>query len=657
MRKKELMGSSLCPAPEKKSDKVIGVSQILEIGGKEILNIDLYFEGELKGRYFADVEEKKRVFYFDGKRYDITLNNCVNLCIDKIFPRDYYYYYSTKDEFTFASKGDEKKAFEYLGVVGMHQWDYEVRNEKNKKARERKRERIDRMMSRVPCVPDNVEVWLKEQIFPENYIFVKKEGEKNSYGCTACGKTGRRKTNWKHGEEVKCPRCGQIVKVNRRKVMKKKKTPVIVLQAYDGQWIERQFKAECCWSAGKKIVELWEEIRVIMAKGATEGKVWSGTLQKADEFEQKFWDKNPAGKKFLESYLYPGNLQEVLEYGDLQNSGLDLIAAAGEKIRVDFFIDKYRNWPWLEYLTKAGLTRLTADLLKYCGQWNIDNVIDRTQKKLCNALRLNGNRTNRLKQINGGYCALLWLQWEQRSGQRISSESLEYLSAKRIGRTEECESVLAVVGSANRLVNYLKKQKGGSKVLTTWRDYLDMAKEEGMDLSDDIVRMPKNLKERHDHLVEIRGARTDEERVQTECYRILDQKIQNNLQRAKRYYWQNEKYTIIPAAKCIELMREGRTLHHCVGSSDTYMVKMAEYKSWILFLRKNEDIKTAYYTIEINTKDDMILQYYSKFNRQPDKKEITQLLEKFKAVLKKRKMQAENAVSQPEAKNILMPAN
>lgn len=56
------------------------------------------------------------------------------------------------------------------------------------------------------------------------------------------------------------------------------------------------------------------------------------------------------------------------------------------------------------------------------------------------------------------------------------------------------------------MVNYLKKQKiAPSKSTIIWRDYLRMAREEGYDITDDIVRLPKDLKARHDQLVEVRN--------------------------------------------------------------------------------------------------------------------------------------------------------
>ena len=64
------------------------------------------------------------------------------------------------------------------------------------------------------------------------------------------------------------------------------------------------------------------------------------------------------------------------------------------------------------------------------------------------------------------------------------------------------------------------------------------------------------------------------------------------------------------------------------------MKKMAAGETWILFLRKKEDLEKAYYTVEINLKTDKILQFYSELDRQPDKKAIEKLLNKYTKGLK-----------------------
>ena len=147
------------------------------------------------------------------------------------------------------------------------------------------------------------------------------------------------------------------------------------------------------------------------------------------------------------------------------------------------------------------------------------------------------------------------------------------------------------------------------------------------------MRFPRDLKARHNELVELDNKRNDEKRLQE--YIELDQQINERLPEAARYFWEDEKYMIIPAGKCEELISEGRTLHHCVGRDDHYMRKMAAGTSWILFLRRKEDLETPYYTLEIDMQQDRILQYYSEFDRQPDKPIITKVLDKFRKSIRR----------------------
>lgn len=95
---------------------------------------------------------------------------------------------------------------------------------------------------------------------------------------------------------------------------------------------------------------------------------------------------------------------------------------------------------------------------------------------------------------------------------------------------------------------------------------------------------------------------------------------------------------MIPAEERAQLVIEGMTLHHCVGANDRYMKKMADGESWILFLRKKEEPEKPYYTVEIDMKDDKILQWYSEFNRQPDREEISRFLNEYKWKIRRKKV-------------------
>lgn len=484
-------------------------------------------------------------------------------------------------------------------------------------------------MADMPCVPDEAEAWVEQTIFPENILFFKKTGKRTTYSCTACGCSSWKKQGWKHGQKTICPKCGRPVTANSRQKKRVKTEPVVLLQPYGKNWVERQFKAVCKWESGTKEIQLFEQLRAIIPNGKCRGKVWYGLSTEADELTQSFWDTNPGNKRFVPSYLYPGNLQEVLPCGRLEQSGMELLARSGKKVNVNKFITTFHQRPYLEYLIKAGLNRMAAEVVNVYGWWREpDKVICTTANNLRDALQLDGNRVSRMKQLDGGLCTLEWLQYEEEKEIKISQESLEYLTKMDIGPIE-CEEILVELRSVNRMVNYMRKQKIAPKQLTTtWQDYLRMAKEAGYDTTDDIVRLPKDLKARHDYLFELGNKEEDSERLKK--YADLDQQIQKRLPDVKKYFWEDKKYMIIPAGTCKELMTEGRKLHHCVGRDDHYMKKMAEGKSWILFLRKKEDLKQPYYTIEIDMADNEILQYYSEFDRKPDIKAVNRILNKFK---------------------------
>ena len=631
MKRTKLLKMQPCEAPEISSEEtVVCASQIVEADGEKTLEITLFYKGKLRGRYFADEENHNA--WIDGKWHTLRLKNVIRMCMDETPLKNDFYYCTPRTKWT--APEDEERAYDFLDSYSIDGYEETLAERKRQKAFERKMERIDQMMADVPCVPDDAEAWMENEIFPENILFFKKREKRITYSCTACGAASWRKKAWKHGEKTVCPKCGRPVTANCRQKERTRKEPIVILQQYGSGWIERQFQAICKWRYGeKKEIQLNEEIRVIIPAGQRWGKVWYGTICNADEFEQEFWDKNPLNKRFLTSYLYPGDLREILKRGNLAHSGMDLLASSCEKFNVNKYIVTFHQRPWLEYLAKAGLTRLAAEIVNTYGWWGEPSEINTYGDNLQDALQMDGNRINRMKQINGGLYALKWLQYEEDTGVKISQESLEYLEKNKVS-LDGCREILKEVKSVNRMVNYMKKQKvAPSKMYITWEDYIRMAKAEGYDTTDDIVRFPRDLKARHDELVELGIERKDEKRLQG--YRKLDQQIKNRLPEAARYFWEDEEYMIIPTGKCEELMSEGRKLHHCVGRDDHYMRKMAAGTSWILFLRKKEEPETPYYTLEIDMQQDRILQYYSEFDRQPDKVIITKVLDKFRKSIKR----------------------
>ena len=169
------------------------------------------------------------------------------------------------------------------------------------------------------------------------------------------------------------------------------------------------------------------------------------------------------------------------------------------------------------------------------------------------------------------------------------------------------------------------------------RDYVDVISTRAGKLGE-MINSLFSLAKASSGNVELHKETFELNRLMEQIFADMDDRIKERLPDMKDYFWEDREYMIIPAGTCKELMDEGRTLHHCVGSSDTYMRKMADGVSWILFLRKKSELKKPYYTIEISLKDDHIIQFYSEYDRQPDKETINDVLNRYKRSIRKKKI-------------------
>lgn len=208
---------------------------------------------------------------------------CKNLPVEKEA-----YYWSNK-EFIWNTKEDKQRVTDFLDSCDVDDYETNLSEIKRARANKRKSERIEKEMSDVPCVTEDMERWLDEKVFPGHILFSKREGKGTAYICTACKRSGSVKEKWKHKEIVHCPKCNQVASVNNRQKQKVEHAPVVILQKCNNRWVERQFKAVCRWSKEGKVIELFEQCRAIIPMGKTYGKVYYGTinnlLRKIDDNE------------------------------------------------------------------------------------------------------------------------------------------------------------------------------------------------------------------------------------------------------------------------------------------------------------------------------------------------------------------------------------
>jgi hypothetical protein len=64
----------------------------------------------------------------------------------------------------------------------------------------------------------------------------------------------------------------------------------------------------------------------------------------------------------------------------------------------------------------------------------------------------------------------------------------------------------------------------------------------------------------------------------------------------QRYSYETKTFAAIVPTSTEEIRKEGQTLHHCVG---TYVDRVLEGKTIIMFIRKKEEIEKPFYTMEV----------------------------------------------------------
>ncbi len=492
-------------------------------------------------------------------------------------------------------------------------------------------QQIDRVMDQVTETPVGFGQWVREEAFwKQQYIFYSAQ-EGKTY-CTACKQTIKTKMRSVHNKYITCPACGRKVMAKswkKQKSLRDDQTTALIQRIPEGLIVRIFFCRK-----HHEIENDWKE-KVYISE--TDRQLYSLNMNLMRDYEyanfkqtgKLRWCRSRYAYQMVQAVVYPGNIREVMEGTKIADAEIEtmLKREKGEKVEIRNLLNPGNI---TKYLIRAGLTKLAIeDMSSACL------IINEQGKSAGEALGINGDRINRLKKLNGGKITLKWLQYEEETGIKIRQRTLERLEDKGINR-RDLDTALQCGVTPERALNYIEKQtRAQSDTMTEWRDYLKMAREEHLDVHDDIVRMPKELHKRHNELVELRNKKEDEKKLKE--YRKYDRQIRKRLEAAKIYLWEDKNYMIVPAAKCEELMREGRALHHCVGANDTYMKRMAAGTSWILFLRRKEHLEEPYYTIEINMKDDGILQWYSEYDRKPDRGKIEKVLKKFKESVKRKR--------------------
>jgi hypothetical protein len=112
----------------------------------------------------------------------------------------------------------------------------------------------------------------------------------------------------------------------------------------------------------------------------------------------------------------------------------------------------------------------------------------------------------------------------------------------------------------------------------------------------------------HDTCIELKRLEDEERRrlydmEEAERHALLEKKMAKLDEERNRFNYSDADFTIRLPEKLSEIVNEGSSLRHCVGG---YTRNHAEGHTTIMFLRRNDDPTTSFYTIEIGNNDNIV---------------------------------------------------
>ena len=664
MKKKELM--TLVP-PEMTPDLMEIASQDTPVQSQHWAS-----DKEYKyGRYFLAKKEKgylivsvflaqyvragakhpAYVVYFDKKADDfITFETDSRKWRESmLFNLDWPRYIYTSG--TYMSKQDEKLVQEYLktntaSYKELGQFQRDVRERRLIARYKRKTDVWDAAMKPVPGLPKDWETWLLKQVVTEHYIFYQyqKGGAKEGY-CTHCGKMVPIK-NPKYNQMGVCSRCGQ--KIQFKSVDKsgsiytghetayliQRCKPGIVLRRFDVRMYLSKgnfLNPEICSHETKRYLydEEFHMEPYYYGDFKNRGYRWIAT-ECEDPWKgyyYYYYAPSTRGK------VYPKTLPD-LNRKELKQTGLILWMQKHPILNPYEYLASWRKLPVIEQVLKADLPRLTEELVQ-----NPEKIIcHKPSGGLAKRLGIDNAKLKRLREQDGGVDLLCWLQQEKKEKLCLSDELIHWFIQNNIlpNNLDFIKDRMSYVQTKNYLIRQQKgREKNIGQVLTTWKDYLSMAKRVKMDIYDEIVYRASKLYQRHQELVEY----IEENKLAVTAGELADtfpyiNDILPELQ--EKYGFSDKTYSIIAPEKIEDILEEGQALHHCIDKKKEYFERINNRESYILFLRKTKQPDQPYYTLEVEP-GGVIRQKRTEFDRQKkDIEKASKFLRKWQTVVQDR---------------------
>ena len=246
----------------------------------------------------------------------------------------------------------------------------------------------------------------------------------------------------------------------------------------------------------------------------------------------------------------------------------------------------------IEMLIKTGFGELVYDLV--CGRKKNKDIFDWRKNNYLDAFGLTKAEMRAWRESGANMKCIPWYKKLRRAGVPESFEALNYLS-QALPYTVDANDFIRICCrmklKPTKLFGYLSggKLTADAGEFQIYKDYIDMAESLGWDLSNETVKLPRDLHKKHDEA---------SEEINEKVLRADLDKVNSELcKRMRKYNFEFGDYFIRCAVSANEIVREGKTLNHCVGG---YAQRHMSGKLTILFLRRRDQPHKSLYTIEMH---------------------------------------------------------
>lgn len=549
-------------------------------------------------------------------------------------------------EYAMISPREEEALRRFLKAekTGNHQldnlctWVEQTRQEMKKRSMEERGELMDEDYRLCPeALPEGMIDYIRREVLPKDRVIIYKRGNVNGI-CTVCGTQvramGRRFTQ---STRVNCPNCGArvscVLEDGCAFAANYIENIVAVQKGTDGKTVFfRQWLLRRDHTARWEHIEdfLHETVRYAIrgaktAKWQKQGK-WNYYM-KTERYELDEWIRWSDNRIYDGGYyFYTGGIEEALQGTAMQYADLEgYLEEKRHNRNPIYFLEYHAKYPVIEFLWKAGYRNIVHNRIFGMDRENRNAILwERKKLKECfkfplRILKLMPPEEWKLDDVQRAN--YLWKNY----GERITDAEMQMALQSRT----DVQSLTGAMPYAGigKILKYIQKQTEKRKeekghttytpegIIRTYRDYLRECEQLHFDLHDREILFPKDLVAAHDRTMK---------QIAFEKNKADQEKFQKAVEKLEKFAWSEGEFFIRPAREQMELMAEGKALHHCVGG---YIKRMAEGETAIFFLRKASEPDKPFYTLELQKK--RVIQcrteHNASYDRNPDVKKFVDM--------------------------------